>query len=301
MVRMRQISTNDLTLSRSLQWFAGQALRRGVGCSVMVLRPSARGARYSLRASGGGARGGDPATLEALARYVRPLLRQSDHLAVEDGAGIGIVLHGADQEGARIVHERIRQVLALPADASGPAAAACVEMVIGLATAEATAAVRVPVVARDLCSLATMPDQALSFPLGQLMPHAVALESARPRRTGQRRRPARRTLATHIPSPAVHAPPHGGDDLDHLRAQADALGVPYVKLPPRLPESLAVLLAADLLREVRAAPIGRTRDTLTVAMDDPTDREAIARLSAATGLTIFPVLVSAGDLARTLR
>ena len=54
---MRQISANDLTLSRSLQWFAGQALRRGVGCSVMVLRPSAHGTRHSLRASGGEARG----------------------------------------------------------------------------------------------------------------------------------------------------------------------------------------------------------------------------------------------------
>jgi hypothetical protein len=296
MVRMRQISANDLTLSRSLQWFAGQALRRGVGCSVMVLRPSAHGARPGAHA--GGAARGDPATLEALARCVRPLLRHSDHLMVEQGAGIGIVLHGADEEGARIVHGRIRQALAQVA--SGPAAATSVEMVIGLATAEPTAAVRVPAVARDLCALATVPDQALSFPLGQGAPQAASM-SARPRRTGQRRRPARRTRDTRSGGPAVRPSTHGGEELDHLRAQADALGVPYVTLPPRLPESLAPLLAADLLREVRAAPIGRTRDTLTVAMDDPTDRAAIARLAAATGLTIFPVLASAGDLARTLR
>jgi hypothetical protein len=298
---MRQISANDLTLSRSLQWFAGQALRRGVGCSVLVLRPSAHGARHSTRAAGTGAPGGDPATLEALAHCVRPLLRQSDHLALADGAGIGIVLHGADEEGARIVHGRIRQALALPAAGNGPAAMVCMELVIGLATAEPTAAVRVPAVARDLCSLAAMPDQALSFPLGQIAPRAVAPVGARPRRTVQRRRPARRTRGTPSAGPATRAPTYEGEELDHLRAQADALGVPYVKLPPRLPASLAPLLAAELLREVRAAPIGRTRDTLTVAMDDPTDRAAIARLSAATGLAIFPVLASAGDLARALR
>jgi hypothetical protein len=162
--------------------------------------------------------------------------------------------------------------------------------------------VRVPAVARELRARASVPDPALSFPLRALMPLAVAPSGARLRRVSQRHRLARHTHATHAPNatlPAMAAP--GEDELERLRAQADALGVPYVTLPACLPASVAPLLAPDLLREVRAAPLGRTRRTLTVAMDDPTDRTAIARLSAATGLAIFPVLASAGDLARTLR
>jgi hypothetical protein len=293
---MRQISTSALTPSRSLEWFTEQVLRRGVGCSVLVLRPAAHDVRHRAHA-GGGEPGDGSVPLEALACQVRPLLRQSDQLAVAAGVGLGLVLHGADEQGARIVHERIRHALTPPREAGGPVADA--ELVIGLATAEPTAPVRVPAVARDLCSLASVPDPALSIPL---TPHEVAPAGARLRRVSQPRRLARHTHATHAPNaPHPVAPAHGGDEMEHLRAQADALGVPYVKLPARLPVSLAPLLAPDLLREVRAAPIGRTRDTLTVAMDDPTDRMAIARLSAATGLAIFPVLASAGDLARTLR
>jgi hypothetical protein len=291
---MRQISAKDLMLSQSLQWFARQALRHGAGCSVLVLRPAAAGLRHGPRA-GGAKAGGDFVTLEALARRVRPLLRQSDHVALESGVGLGIVLHGANEQGARLVHGRIRQALAPQADAPGREAA-CAQLVIGLATAEPTAPVRVPAVARDLCALASVPDQALSFPLGMAMAHSVAPASVRPHRVSQRRRLGRHSRATHALIPVPPTPVE--EELDHLRAQADALGVPYVKLPPHVPESLTPLLEPDLLREVGAAPIGRTRDTLTVAMGDPTDHAAIARLAAASGLVIFPVLASLDDLAR---
>jgi hypothetical protein len=291
---MRQISTSDLRLSRNLEWLAGQTLRHGVGCAVLLLRPG----------MGGGEPGGGAAlpTLEALARWVRPLLRHSDHLAVQAGLGLGIVLHDAGEPGARLVLERLRQALAPRPEVEGatPGMTAATELAIGLATAEPTAPVRVPAVARELCARASVPDPALAFALGALTPQAVAPAVARLRRVSQRHRLARHTRATHAPSAMLPAAP-GGDELERLRAQADALGVPYVTLPVCLPASVAPLLAPDLLREVRAAPLGRTRHTLTVAMDDPTDRAAIARLRAATGLAIFPVLASAGDLARTLR
>jgi hypothetical protein len=40
---------------------------------------------------------------------------------------------------------------------------------------------------------------------------------------------------------------------------------------------------------------------LTVAMHDPRDIAAVTRLSAVTGLTIFPVLAAPDELERALR
>ena len=53
--------------------------------------------------------------------------------------------------------------------------------------------------------------------------------------------------------------------------------------------------------QLRAVPIGRTRGMLTVAMNDPRDQQAVLRIGAATGLTIFPVLAAPDDIERALR
>ncbi len=78
---------------------------------------------------------------------------------------------------------------------------------------------------------------------------------------------------------------------EELPTLARKLGIPYLTLLPRkLPKALQQLVTPSLAQELRCFPVGRERDTLTVAMLDPQNSDALDRLRAETGLHIFPVL-----------
>ncbi|HEY1352831.1 MAG TPA: hypothetical protein VGF67_24720 [Ktedonobacteraceae bacterium] len=78
---------------------------------------------------------------------------------------------------------------------------------------------------------------------------------------------------------------------EELPGLAKRLGIPYLAaLPARLPRRVLHVVSAPLARELRCYPLGRERDTLTVAMLDPQDHQALERLRQETGLRIFPVL-----------
>jgi MshEN domain len=78
---------------------------------------------------------------------------------------------------------------------------------------------------------------------------------------------------------------------EELPTLARKLGIPYLTLLPRkLPVSLQQLVTPTLAHELRCLPVGRERDTLTVAMLDPQNAAALDRLRTETGLHIFPVL-----------
>ena len=59
--------------------------------------------------------------------------------------------------------------------------------------------------------------------------------------------------------------------------------------------------SAHLARELHCYPLGRERNTLTVAMLNPQDHQAIERLRQETGLRIFPVLTHPEALETALR
>lgn len=85
--------------------------------------------------------------------------------------------------------------------------------------------------------------------------------------------------------------PEKEDPEQELPALARKLGIPYLTLLPRtLPRSLQQLVTPKLAQELRCYPVGRDRNMLTVAMLDPADHSALARLKQETGLHIFPVL-----------
>jgi len=80
-------------------------------------------------------------------------------------------------------------------------------------------------------------------------------------------------------------------EQEELPKLARRLGIPYLALlPNRLPQRVLHVLNAHLARELRCCPLGRERNTLTVAMLDPRDDQALERLRQETGLRIFPVL-----------
>lgn len=91
-------------------------------------------------------------------------------------------------------------------------------------------------------------------------------------------------------------------DEDELSLQARKLGVPYLTLLPRkVPRSVQQIVNARLAQELRCFPVGRERNTLTVAMSNPQDHSILERLHRETGLRIFPVLTHPDALERALK
>lgn len=90
-------------------------------------------------------------------------------------------------------------------------------------------------------------------------------------------------------------------DEDELSSLARKLGIPYLSLLPRKPsQRVQQLVNPKLAHELRCYPIGRERNMLTVAMLDPQDQSALARLQQETGLHIFPVLTHPQELQTAL-
>lgn len=90
-----------------------------------------------------------------------------------------------------------------------------------------------------------------------------------------------------------------GQELPEL---ARKLGIPYIALlPRRLPQRVLHIISARLARELRCYPLGCGHNTLTVAMLDPQDHQALERLRQETGLRIFPVLTHPDALESALR
>jgi hypothetical protein len=84
---------------------------------------------------------------------------------------------------------------------------------------------------------------------------------------------------------------------DDLPALARKLGIPYLALLPRkLPREVRQLVRPELALELHCYPLGRERDTLTVAIADPQDSQMFDRLRKETGLRIFPVLAHPQEL-----
>ena len=107
----------------------------------------------------------------------------------------------------------------------------------------------------------------------------------------QSEKPSRKPLR-HLPTP-----PQTTEDDTELHALARKLGIPYLTLlPHKLPTGVQRLVNPSLAQELRCFPIGRERNTLTVAMQNPQDNAALDRLHEETGLLIFPVLAHPGAL-----
>jgi len=90
-------------------------------------------------------------------------------------------------------------------------------------------------------------------------------------------------------------------DIPDLRMQARRFGIPYLSLLPRkLPLKMQQLVSPQLALELHCFPLGRERDTLTVAIANPQDKQALDRLHKETGLQIFPVLAPLQELQTAL-
>lgn len=207
-----------------------------------------------------------------LLNNLRPLVRKTDHVFLMNHS-MYFVLRGANVEGARIVQARLWEAL--------------------------------------LWRVHNMHESNMSRPCSVTIGHAdcdepgrcIEAASAAYQRYDwqvekQPRKPGR--LLQHAAPPA--SPESVLEEADSaLPALARKLGIPYLMfLPNKLPASLQRLVHPRLANELHCFPIGRERNTLTVAMLDPQDRCALERLERETGLQIFPVLANPQALQHAL-
>jgi len=97
--------------------------------------------------------------------------------------------------------------------------------------------------------------------------------------------------APHSHTPTAHDQQGTEQGDQELPILARKLGIPYLTLlPSTFPRRLQRLVNPKLAQELQCYPLGRERNKLTVAMLNPEDHSALARLEQETGLDIFPVL-----------
>ena len=91
-------------------------------------------------------------------------------------------------------------------------------------------------------------------------------------------------------------------ELQLIMALEQRLGIPHVELSKLNIDPEAVkLVSPKMIRHFKVLPISCTNTTLTLAIVDPLDQQAIADVSMATGLDIIPVLAGEKDMDIAIR
>jgi twitching motility protein PilT len=86
-------------------------------------------------------------------------------------------------------------------------------------------------------------------------------------------------------------------ERDLVAAVADQLGIPMWDPDTEpIPAILGGMLPVALCQRLRAVAVGMTGNELVVAMENPSDAEAVEQLSAETGWLIRPVLAATSDV-----
>ena len=297
-------------LAERLRWHTVASLRQGAECSLLIFRPLENASQAERSHLAGAC---DP--LPALAERMRPYIRRTDTIELEERNAVAVVLHAVGREGAHATFRRLRDLLAtppLPGDRTFAITigyATCTfgatdtpalddERAIADALRDAWKPRVLLRVALACAPARTLPrtDEAAPRPLGS---GERELETATPLPVAAPIRSTRSIRRSHLRLTALDSPAQPVDE--GLRERARSLGVPFVQLPARLPASCRATITPELAHELHAVPIGRSRSVLTVAMHDPRDAGAVLRLRSATGLAIFPVLADPNELERVLR
>lgn len=296
-------------LAERLRWHTLASLRQGAECSLLIFRPLENTSQAEKSHHTDAC---DP--LPALAERIRPYIRRTDTIELDERNAVAVVLQAVGREGVHAAFGRLRDLLATPPLPGDRTFAITIGYATGTAGATGTAldderataaTVRAAWKPRVLLRVALACTQARSTPrTDEAAPRPFAaeerkLETAVPLPVAAPTRSPRSLRQSHPRLTALDSPAQPVDE--DLRARARALGVPFVQLPARLPASCRAAITSELAHELHAVPIGRSRSVLTVAMHDPRDAGAVLRLRSATGLAIFPVLADPDELERVLR
>ena len=205
-------------------------------------------------------------------QHLRTLVRRTDQVFLREHT-IDVVLLGADLQGARIVEERLWKALLWRVDSLEEP-----EMLRPLTVTIGHSAFPEP---QSTLETLLVTSQKVNRRFTEPIPHPSL---SRFKRSVQRNELTEQDVPEELPR------------------LAKKLGVPYLSLLPRqVPPRLQQVVDAKLAHELHCYPVGRERNTLTVAMRDPQDHQALERLRQATGLRIFPVLVHPEALENALK
>ncbi len=216
-----------------------------------------------------------PYLLEQILANIRRDIRSTDHILVHAGAGFAMILPDVDRQGAQGILERVyHNINFLQPETVVPPLKRETEILIGISS---------------------YPDPGTT--LEDLLYHTGLVAqrlTLRPAIMTQ----LRSTRPANLPQEIAFNRRRGEED--HFLAAASSGGIPFMKLPTRLPSRLRPLIPHQLALELRCAPVGRDHTRLTVAMAHPTDTHAIDRLRETTNMAIFPVSCDVGALDQLL-
>jgi GGDEF domain-containing protein len=202
--------------------------------------------------------------LEQVLINVRRAMRNTDQVILHEGTGAAIILPDVDAEGAFGVIERVfHSINLLQPETVIPPLKRETDITIGIGS--------YPRPGKSL--------EELLYHTG-CVAHNLTLRPA----VNTHLRGSKTILPTDMSGQALDdeaGSPGGGSH--------HASGIPYMRLPARLPQSLKRLIPYRMACELRCAPVGRDHNRLTVAMAYPTDTPAIHLLQSTTGMVIFPV------------
>lgn len=193
---------------------------------------------------------------------LRPLVRKTDLVFLLDQSYY-FALHGANEEGGRIVQQRLWEALLWRIHSNTE-----------------------PEILSPQCI--TIGHSAYPIPCNTIDACIVATNTVRDSFEVSAEKSTHKRLARQAQD-------------EELPALSRKLGVPYLTLLPRtLPARVHQLISPQLAQELHCYPLGCARNTLTVAMSDPQDSRALNRLRQETGLHIFPILVPPEELETAL-
>ena len=209
--------------------------------------------------------------LEQVLINVRRTMRSSDQLIVHEGMGAAIILPDVDEEGAFNIVERVYYSINLLQP----------ETVIPPLKRQTDISVGIGSYPRPGSTL-----EELFYHAG-CVAHNLTLRPAVSEHL-------RGSKANYAVETAVAS--SFDDEFTSVAGTLNASGIPYMRLPSRLPQRLKRLIPYKLACELRCAPVGRDHNRLTVAMAYPTDAHAIHLLQSVTSMVIFPVACEASAL-----
>jgi hypothetical protein len=89
---------------------------------------------------------------------------------------------------------------------------------------------------------------------------------------------------------------------DLARVMSEILRIPYINLfEPAIPEAVLKLIKGDIAKKHHVVPVRKEGSTLTLAMFDPLDIEAMDEIRFITGLSIKPSLAMGSEIRDAIR
>jgi hypothetical protein len=228
--------------------------------------------------------------LAQILRNARRAVRQRDELIIEGTMGAAMLFPSVDEQGIQNILERVYQHIALlQAETIVPPLARITDIVLGYGTLSAPATwsgkdaacrqrLETLLASTGRVARRLLLRPALAMSLWDTMP-TVETPTAGTDKGGKGQE------TRQVNQPAKSIP----NTSSSASTAPDALPYPFLHLPKSISPRLKRLLPYAVAQQLRCVPVGRDHHTLTVAMIEPDDKQALQYLRNITGMTIFPV------------